>query len=609
MKGMRMQTAEQILQAVRKLGEKQLPLTRIYRSLFSEAMYFAAYAKIYRNKGALTPGTDPADTADGMSIQRIKRIIEELRYERYQFRPVQRQNIPKKSGGQRPLGKPNWTDKLLQEVIRQILEAYYEPRFRKSSHGFRPGRGCHTALAHIKTNFTGTTWFIEGDIKGCFDNIDHDVLMNILSKDIKDGRLLNLIRMSLEAGVVEDWKYQRTYSGTPQGGILSPLLANIYLHELDVYIEDELIPQYTKGKQRQPNREYARCNSKIARARQSGNLEQVKDLDQKRRQMPSVDTHDPHFRRLRYCRYADDFVLGFIGSKEEAEAIKAAIGEFLREKLHLEMSEAKTLITHARTEYARFLNYSLSIMQCDDKLTTLKDGKTKSRTHNGGVRLSIPYGLVDEKAKPYLRDGKPRAEPGMIHFSDAHIMDVYQSRFRGIAEYYKYAVDRHRLGKLKYVMETAMVKTLAQKYKLSVPKVYRKYHGNRAVDGYTYKTLQVEVPTKQGARTVYWGAIPLKMVQVGRETITDQLYMMYTNTRSDLIDRLKANRCELCGSEKECEVHHVRKLADLKQRWRGRKPKPKWVVRMIAMQRKTLVVCQPCHRDIHAGRPTPENRT
>ena len=213
-----MQKANQTLQALRKLGEQKQPLTRVYRCLYNEELFLAAYNKLYRNQGALTPGTEN-DTVDGMSLKRIRQIIEALRYERFRFRPTRRISIPKKNGGSRPLGLPNFTEKLVQEALRMMLEAYYEPRFRHSSHGFRPGRGCHTALTHVTNHFQGSSWLIEGDIKACFDQIDRQVLMDILSRDIKDGRLLNLIRMSLDAGIMEDWVYHKTYSGTPQGGV------------------------------------------------------------------------------------------------------------------------------------------------------------------------------------------------------------------------------------------------------------------------------------------------------------------------------------------------------------------------------------------------------
>jgi group II intron reverse transcriptase/maturase len=594
-----MQKAERILQALHNMGVKRTPLTRVYRSLYSEELYLKAYAKIYKNAGALTPGTE-GETADGMSMAVVRDIIEQMRYERFRFRPSLGSGVPKKSGGIRKLGMPNFKDKLVQEALRLMLDAYYEPRFRDCSHGYRPGRGCHTALKQIKQSFRGAAWFIEGDIKGCFDNINHDGLLDILARDAQDGRLLNLIRQGLKAGKLEEWEYKDTYSGTPQGGILSPLLSNIYLNELDCFVEDVLMPQYTQGKERRKNPEYKRYEYLIRRAREAGDLERVKQLEQERRQYPSRDMHDPNFRRLKYVRYADDFILGFIGTKKEAEAIRDAIGTFLRDHLKLELSLEKTFITHAATEKARFLGYDISIYQVDDKLTPHPNMPAGRRSINGHVRLGVPYGLVNEYTKGYMRKGKTISQSGLLMYSDAHIIDVFQSRFRGIADYYKYAVDRSHLNSLKNIMQQSLVKTLAHKFKISVSKVYRHYRSTYEVDGFTYKTLEVEIPTTKGTRTIRWGAIPLKTVKVISEPLRDFKETRWGG-RSDLIQRLKADTCELCGSRDRVQVHHVRKLSDLKRRWKGRE-KPTWVTRMIAMQRKTLIVCHDCHVNIHAGK-------
>jgi len=602
-----MHKANRILQAIRKMGIKRLPLTRVYRSLYCEELYLAAYDKIRRNQGALTPGTSD-DTADGFSISDVRKVIDLLRHERFYFRPSRRTQIPKKRKGTRPLGIPDFTEKLVQEVLRMILEAYYEPRFRDSSHGFRPERGCHSALTQLKQKFAATTWFIEGDIKGCFDNIDHGVLMNILSRDIHDGRLLGLIQRSLEAGYMEDWLCHKTYSGTPQGAVLSPILSNIVLHELDTYIEDELIPSINRGKQREVNHDYKLLSDAIARARKKGDMERAENLIQQRRQMPSGNTQDPHFRRLKYIRYADDFILGFIGPKPEAQTIKTAIGTFLKDQLHLMMSDEKTLITHARTEYARFLGYAVSVQQADDKMTRSQRTGVLQRSVNGTIRLGLPSGLVKEHSKRYYKRGKITAEPTLLFNTDAHIIETFQRRYRGLAEYYKYAVDRKRLQSLKYIMEQALVRTLANKYKTRVKKIYQKYHTTMEVDGLEYKTLAVEVPTERGKRLIYWGAVPLKVVKVGHDTIQDEMPFELKLSQTDLVQRLQANTCEMCGSQENIQVHHVRKLSNLKQRWAGRKEKPEWVIRMIAIRRKTLVVCHKCHVDIHAGRPIPKSR-
>jgi group II intron reverse transcriptase/maturase len=601
-----MQTAEQVLQAIRKMGAKRIPLTRVYRCLCNEALFLAAYGKIGRNHGALTPGTDD-DTADGMSLQRIRNLIEQLRYERFHVRPARRIHIPKKRGGSRPLGLPTFSEKLVQEVLRMVLEAYYDPRFRDSSHGFRPGRGCHTALQTIKQRFDGTTWLIEGDIRGAFDNIDHTVLLSILARDIKDGRLLNLIRLHLQAGVLDGWKYQATYSGTPQGGVLSPLLSNIYLHALDEYVEDALIPQYTRGTVRAKNPAYKRYEYRITQARQRGDTATMQALKRERRQYPAGDMHDPQFRRLRYVRYADDFILSFIGPKAEAEEIKAKIGTFLRETLRLDMQAEKTLITHAHTEHAKFLGYAVSIYYANDKIARRSDNRACVRSINGKVRLGVPYGLVDQHCNRYQRHGTVTSEARLLQSSVPGIIQTFQQRYRGLVAYYRYAVDRKQFGKLKYVMEIALVKTLAQKLRISVNKVYRTYRTTTTVNGQGYRVLRTEIETATGPRQYTWGGIPLKVTKIDHEPLEDSRHHFevaeYYEMRCELVQRLQADQCEVCGTRHGCQVHHVRKLADLKRRWAGRKDKPLWVSKMIALHRKTLVVCRACHRKIHTGQP------
>src|SRR5438270_9475987 len=192
-----MRTADTILGLIGERGKKGLPLERVYKLLFNRDLYLKAYGKIYRNKGAMTHGVTD-ETPDGMSLEKIDAIIEALRYERYQWLPARRTYILKKNGKKRPLGMPVWSDKLVQEVIRLILEAYYEPQFSDHSHGFRPQRGCHTALTAIERPWTGTRWFIEGDIKGCFDNINHEVLLSIIAEKVHDNRLMRLLSYMLK---------------------------------------------------------------------------------------------------------------------------------------------------------------------------------------------------------------------------------------------------------------------------------------------------------------------------------------------------------------------------------------------------------------------------
>jgi group II intron reverse transcriptase/maturase len=360
-----MQNAETVLDVLRERGRRGLPIEGIYRQLFNPQLYLLAYGRIYSNKGAMTPGPD-AETADGMTMAKIERIIDAVRHERYRFRPVRRHYIPKKDGKQRPLGLPSWSDKLLGEVVRLLLEAYYEPQFSEHSHGYRPGRGCHTALGEVARTWTGTSWFVEGDISQCFDRLDPRVMLDTLGEKIHDNRLLRLIGQMLQAGYLEDWVWNATLSGVPQGGVLSPCLSNVYLDRLDQFVETILMPEYNRGVVRKHNPEYRRVQMAAARARHRGDDAAERELRKRQRSLPSVDLRDPGYRRLRYVRYADDILLGFTGPKAEAEEIKRRLGQFLRDDLKLELSETKTLITHARTEAARFLGYEL-ITQYDDR--------------------------------------------------------------------------------------------------------------------------------------------------------------------------------------------------------------------------------------------------
>ena len=302
-----MQSAETVLGVLRERGRRGLPCDEVYRQLFNPQLYVLAYGRIYSNKGAMTPGVTE-ETADGMSMGKIGRIIDAIRHERYRFHPVKRIYIPKKNGTKRPLGLPTWSDKLVGEVVRLLLEAYYEPRFSGRSHGFRPGRGCHTALTEVAETWTGTTWFIEADISNCFGSLDHDVMTRILAEHIHDNRFLALVRNMLSAGYLEDWMYGVTLSGAPQGGVASPILSNIYLHKLDQFVEQVLIPENTRGAIRKFNPEYKRMSNRIERGRKRGDRTLVREDVKARRLLPSGDPRDPGYRRLRYIRYADDRV-------------------------------------------------------------------------------------------------------------------------------------------------------------------------------------------------------------------------------------------------------------------------------------------------------------
>ncbi|VAX04118.1 Retron-type RNA-directed DNA polymerase, partial [hydrothermal vent metagenome] len=421
-----MSVNHQLLDTLNKLGQHGHPVERLYARMLDEQLFIASYVKLYANRGAMTVGSDANDTIDGMSLQRIRRIIETLKNNQWQWKPSRRRYIPKGNGKSRPLSVPNWSDKLVQDVMRTVLEAYYEPQFRDESHGFRPKRGCHTALQHIKHVWTGVNWFVEGDIKGCFDNIDHDKLFDIIGKRIRDFRFMKLLRTMLKAGYVEDWVNRPSLAGTPQGGVISPLLANIFLHEVDEYIVGELKPEFDSGKSRRANRAYQKLRDAVYRARKVGKYAKAKALLFLRNQLPSRDPKDEGYRRLVYVRYADDFMLGIIGTKREARDIKAKVGKFLQ-KMKLTLSNGKTKITHATIGRARFLGYDIH----------KHNGKHPHRHLSGRIQLNVPKDRIAQLMRRYTRQGKPIHRRELANGSIVEIIRHFDSELRGYHNYYR----------------------------------------------------------------------------------------------------------------------------------------------------------------------------
>jgi group II intron reverse transcriptase/maturase len=596
-----MQSAATVLGVLRERGRRGLPCDELYRQLFNPQLYLLAYGRIYANKGSMTPGATP-ETVDGMSMRKIGRIVDAVRHERYRFSPVRRVQIPKKNGKTRPLGLPTWSDKLVGEVVRLLLEAYYEPSFSDRSHGFRPKRGCHTALREIANTWTGTTWFIEGDIADCFGSFDHEMLLSTLGEKICDNRFLRLMRNMLTAGYLEDWTWGATLSGVPQGGIASPVLSNIYLHKLDAFVETVLIPEYTRGRLRTRNPQYRAVEHAIARARRPDDRAEVRSLYRQLHALPSQDPYDPGYRRLRYSRYADDTLLGFAGPKAEAEAIKQRLARFLRDDLHLELSPDKTLLTHARSQRARFLGYEISVARTDRR-TVRHSGRDRRnrRSLNGTVVLHVPAAVVKAKSAPYLTRGQPACRNRMVNEADYNIVGRFGAEYRGIVQYYLLAGDVFRLHRLRWVMETSMLKTLARKHGSTVSKMAAR-HRAKIETPHGLRTCFEATVAREGRKPLVarFGGIPLKRQKTA--VLTDAATTGPTYPNKELIRRLQAGRCELCQATDTITVHHVRRLTDLSS---PGQPQPDWKQLMSTRRRKSLVVCGDCFERIHTAPAAP----
>lgn len=594
-----MTSTSKFLNVLSELGNKGYVVKKVYRRIQDRDLFLHAYSKLYPNRGAMTPGVD-GETVDGMSLEKIDAIINDLHNGTYKWTPVKRVYIPKKDGKKRPLGIPTWKDKLVQEVIRLVLEAYYEPQFRDCSHGFRPNRGCHTALIHIKETWTGTTWFIEGDIKGCFDNIPHATILECIGSNFQDNRFLKLIKEMLQAGYYDGWKYHKTYSGTPQGGIASPLFANIVLHELDKWVEDKLLPNWNFGKKRKVTSEYSRYTDAIHRAKKKENIPLFKELQKARKSVSRVYSHEDDYRRLRYVRYADDFILGFCGTRHEAQEIKNLIAEKLA-TLGLEMSNEKTLITHAKNERARFLGYELRkrVDRKQSRKVKHKEGWRNTPTITGQIRLYVPRDVIKRAARTYT---DPRGSVRLLHLDDFDIVATLGTELNGLINYYYLATNIHSLSEVVYAYKLCAVRTLANKHKCNTSVIWRKYKGTSPAPN-EQSCIMVTIDNPRNPDKPYTamcGNLHLRTQRrIGK--YSDTKFIPHLTT-TQLAERLRAQRCELCDSTQSIEVHHISKLNNLKKRKANKQPLQVWEERMIAINRKTLVVCRKCHLSIHTGK-------
>lgn len=580
---------------------------RLYRNLYNPDFYLLAYKNIYANGGSMTPGVNGI-TIDGMSSQRIAKLIESLKDRSYQPNPARRTYIAKKNNPakKRPLGIPSGDDKLVQEVIRMLLESIYEPNFSDASHGFRPQKSCHTALTKIQKTFTGAKWFVEGDIKACFDSFDHHVLIDILRKRIDDEAFISLMWKFLKAGYMEQWQYHMTYSGTPQGSGMSPILANIYLNELDRYMGEYKARFYKPTRTANPAHRnmaskifyYKAKNDKVwddlSVEEKKECARTLRQMRSEQRKLPTHPVQETSYKAIQYVRYADDFIVGVIGSHEDAKKLKQDLTVFLKEKLGLTLSTEKTKITNT-AENARFLGYDISVSRSQD-IKRLKNGK-RQRVYSGVVQLRMPlekwtaklleYGAIrikkDESGKERWKT-MPRGK--LINRTDIEILSRYNSEIRGLYNYYAIAGNVSTLNHFSSRMKYSMLKTFGSKYRCKVRKIKERYVKNGE--------FTVAYKTKSGMKeSVYYHDGFRKKTEpaLGQVDMLD-IYKKYDKPNS-LAIRLHNNKCELCGMDCDgLEMHQVRRLKDLNG-------EQEWERIMLQRRRKTLAVCPSCHIEIH----------
>jgi len=586
------------LEVIRKLNAKREWINdRLYGLTAKEDLLIVAYERLKSQPGNMTPGSDD-ETLDGFSMRTIKELSEQLRTEKYQPRPVRITYIPKANGKKRKLGIPCPKDKVVQEVVRMILEAVYDSPhgayFCENSHGFRHARSCHTALQEVQGKWSGMTWLIEGDISQCFDDIDHEILIGILRNKIKDERFISLIKKFLKAGYLDmDRVLKNSLAGTPQGGIISPILSNVYLHELDEYIE-RLRIGCEKGRQRKLNPEYRSLQRKrlqLAKQGKTGTKE-YKALTKAMRKLPSMDQNDEGFVRLKYVRYADDWIVGIIGPHKLAEEIKEKIGQFLMSRLHLTLSQEKTRITNARSEEAEFLGYRIRLGGSDkeQKVTRSTNGSGRifpRRSTGMQVVLKAPIEKVIRRLtqKGFCDgQGNPTAKKGWTILDEDQIINLFSSVNRGLLQYYRPADNWAEMRRIQYILKFSLAKTLAMKRKTPITRVIRK------------SRIQTVVRTKAGEKVISFYQTSDWKTNRDAFSKSEDVDLVRMSTRLRTRSKLGLICC-ICGDAKGVEMHHVRHVRKMSDK------KAKGFVRLMAiLNRKQVPVCEQCHLKVHSGK-------
>lgn len=566
---------------------------KLYKLVGKVEMLTLAWETIRGNKGSRTPGVD-GETRDDINPETLLKLSSGLKSGEYIANYLRGKQIPKKNGKMRQLGIPTLRDRIVQKAVAMVLEAIYETDFRPCSHGFRPNRSCISALRHVAYSYkAGADWIIEGDIKSCFDAIPHHILLDTLRKRIRDERFLVLISKFLKAGVMLEGQLRNTYSGTPQGGTVSPILANIVLHEFDTWLEtvkDANPPRESRGTwEHRQTLEHKQLSHKIkylrAILRQGEPFPRRRtatDIKAELKQLEAVRrTTQPSERprTIRYVRYADDFLIILSGmSKEEAQALKDEMSVWLQENLGLTMSQEKTLITHA-DEKLRFLGYDLQGL----------------RNPNGTrwLRLSIPAEKQREVVDDLKKATRYRHAPEYDVFSNVNAV------VRGWCNYFRYANNASTVfGRLTGIVFWLTAHYMGRKHNVSIAKIIRKHYQRDPITG--RKALSIARPN--GKRLFLWNRYPQRASIYApggyAEDRKPVIYTVWADGRSQekRADRIAAvgGRCEKCGAENvPLIIHHPKRLKKA-----GKSTAAKAA---SGYEQASRVLCKVCHKAHHHG--------
>ena len=594
-------------------------VTDLYRKMYTRDMFLAAYKKLKSKPGNMTPGSD-GETLDQISLEKIDAIIAKLKDQSFQFRPVRRVLIPKPNGKMRPLGIPSPMDKLVQEVMRMILEEIYEPLFKESNCGFRPGRSCHTALEKI-SKWNGITWVIEGDIQAYFDNVDHQILSKILTNKIDDKRFIDLYWKLVSAGYVElsprshssketeqiqrapgiSSPLQKSSTGVPQGGVISPILSNIYLHSFDEFMEEQIEKYSSKEKTiSKVNPEMARYSKELMKlsrefqtCRDPKVLKKFKALRLERNKKPSrIRTGT----RVYYVRYADDWIVGVLGPKIMAQTLLSNIQTFLNSELRIQLNLEKTHITHIRSKRVKFLGVYFDIhSRKESKLVKRKSkvyGTIKARINQVRIYFYLPGREIIEELQrrgfvKQIGNKETKtvtsAMKKWIFLDHRNIIHRFNAVIRGYLNYFSFVDNLSVLGSIiKGILLHSCAKTLAQKFRLSSrAKVFKRFG--------PYLATKDAIPVGLYIPSTFKKA---RQFQKGKSVSVDPLEALNWRIHTQFA---LFQHCWICGVTDQIEMHHVRHLRKTNQRLKG------FTKLMSQINRKQIPVCASCHNKIHAG--------